>query len=103
MDRLLTDEEIRGIVQNTPAGVYDYKAVAQAQDDLTAHLVAQEIIKEFEQEASGIDLDYVPDCDNVYVEGNLEDINALKPSDFIAIPKEVWEAIKSKWGIERKY
>ena len=48
MDRLLTDEEIRGIVQNTPAGVYDYKAVAQAQDDLTAHLVARQIFKELE-------------------------------------------------------
>lgn len=49
MGRLLTEQEIRGIVQNTPAGVYDYEAVAQAQDDLTAHLVAIKIFKELEE------------------------------------------------------
>ena len=107
MDRLLTDEDMRNIEakvfrESQPNGEYFERDVKRAIRDKTDHLVAQEIIKEFEQEASGIDLDYVPDCDNVYVEGNLEDINALKPSDFIAIPKEVWEAIKSKWGIQSR-
>ena len=74
MDRLLTDEEIKGIVQNTPAGVYDYKAVAQAQDDLTAHLVAQEIIQDYE--------------------------NAFEPTVPMSITYEKHHAIKSKWGIE---
>ena len=74
MDRLLTDEEIRGIVQNTPAGVYDYKAVAQAQDDLTASLVAQEIFKDYE--------------------------NAFEPTVPMSITYEKHHAIKSKWGIE---
>ena len=80
MDRLLTDEEIRGIVQNTPAGVYDYKAVAQAQDDLTTHLVATQIFKELEERCP-----HTPD-------DAFDWIKRMCPDCF--------HAIKSKWGIE---
>ena len=85
MDRLLTDEEIRGIVQNTPAGVYDYKAVAQAQDDLTAHLVAQEIISKF---------------NTIYYYGACVHPAIREDEEVYIIRKQDWEVIKSKWGIE---
>ena len=82
MDRLLTDEEIKGIVQNTPAGVYDYKAVAQAQDDLTASLVAQEIFKEMEN--------YLVAVNYISPEAGSNPVHSIEVKDF--------EAIKSKWG-----
>ena len=85
MDRLLTDEEQAGLIweisatiegsegrQPTQEEIHDY--LLKAQDDLTAHLVAQEIIKDYE--------------------------NAFEPTVPMSITYEKHHAIKSKWGIE---
>ena len=95
MDRLLTDEEIRGIVQNTPAGVYDYKAVAQAQDDLTAHLVAQEITKPYDEYISLL-------VEELSELAGIAAVHGWKSSRYEAGIKarEAIHDIKSKWGIE---
>lgn len=49
MSRLLTEEEIQRIVKNARTLTCAIEAVAQAQDDLTAHIVATQIFKELEE------------------------------------------------------
>lgn len=83
MDRLLTDEERPNLPPNS-VSIYaptlldkikdlEYK-ISKAQDAKTAHLVAQEIIQDYE--------------------------NAFEPTVPMSITYEKHHAIKSKWGIE---
>ena len=85
MDRLLTDEEQAGLNWELNAAIEgsegrqtkqeemdDY--LLKTQDDLNAHIVAQEIIKDYE--------------------------TAFEPTVPMSITYEKHHAIKSKWGIE---
>ena len=80
MSRLLTEEEIEGIVKNARTLTCAIEAVAQAQDDLTAHLVAQDILDELEEKC------------NCYPDFDFMDTKGACPA--------CRRNIKSKWGIE---
>ena len=83
MDRLLTDEEIKNAVYDKPEKgdarwtkivIPRDTKIAKTQDAKTASLVAQEIIRDYE--------------------------NAFEPTVPMSITYEKHHAIKSKWGIE---
>jgi hypothetical protein len=92
MDRLLTDEEQAGLIweisatiegsegrQPTQEEIHDY--LLKAQDDLTAHLVAQDILDELEEKC------------NCYPDFDFDDLKGACP--------RCRRIIRSKWGIEQ--
>ncbi len=75
MDRLLTEQEaLEASLQDKENGLDIITIYLKAQDAKTAHLVAQEIIQDYE--------------------------NAFEPTVPMSITYEKHHAIKSKWGIE---
>ena len=93
MDRLLSEQEQAGLIwelsatiegsggrQPTQEEVHDY--LLKAQDDLTAHLVAQEMISKFNV---------------IYYYGTCVHPAIREDEEVYIIRKQDWEAIKSRW------
>lgn len=107
MDRLLTDGEIKNAVYDTQekGGVRWPKTViprdnkiAKAQDAKTAHLVATQIFKELEEQF-GL---YETDCngEDVLVKLIISEDVVMNYNNKSMNQLNIYQAIKSKWGIE---